>query len=207
MNKGLQADQDAVGSTNYARPKTAPPPISHPALYPFNSYPPPQGSGWNEGLLRPNLKLEAKGHEVVYPGNQRPDHEVRQVRMPNQSPAGLQRPNEWARDEFGGERGQRMRQLDPPARKLPKFDGKPDSVVDWTAFIVQFERLALRHHWDVVECLDNLIDCLRDHALLFYSRLPEHVRENYHELRDRLAARFSTMDDPPAARMKLQEAK
>ena len=56
-----------------------------------------------------------------------------------------------------------MRPLDTPTRKLPKFDGKPNSVVDWKAFIVQFERLALRHHRDVVECLDNLIDwCFRN---------------------------------------------
>lgn len=209
MPNGLQANQDVMRTFNPTRSKIASASTSHPALYPFSSYPPPQESGWNGGLPQGNLKLEAKGQEAAYHRDQSSFQDVRQVRRPNLCQVNVcpQRPNDGARDDFGGERGQRMRQMDPPSRKLPKFDGKPDSVVDWTAFIVQFERLALRHNWDVVECLDNLIDCLRDHALLFYSRLPVHVRDDYRELRDRLAARFSTMDDAPAARRKLQEAK
>ena len=206
MPNGLQAGQDAVGTSNSSHFKTVSASNSHPALYPFSSYPPPQGSGWN-GLPRINPKLEAQ--ETAFHSDQNLVRNTRQVGRPNHPHANRcpQRSNDGVCDDFGVERGQRMRQLDPPSHKLPKFDGKADSVVDWTAFIVQFDRLAVRHHWDVVECLDNLIDCLRDHALLFFSRLPEHVREDYQDLRNRLAARFSTMDDPPAARRKLQEAK
>lgn len=211
MFKGMPEGQKSMGISDFTRPKTSFGSSHHPALYPYSSYPPPKGSGWT-GFPDCCAKMEVQNqdaNQIEEVQNPVPVQEVHWVRCPNQLQSnfcpGLS--NDDLHDDLSGESRHQMRQLDPPARSLPKFDGKPDSVVDWTAFIVQFEKLAVRHRWDVVECLDNLIDCLGDHALLFYSRLPEHIREDYHELRDRLSARFNTMDDPPTARRKLQEAK
>mgnify|MGYP001557473268 CR=1 FL=1 len=95
--------------------------------------------------------------------------------------------------------------VQPP--KLPSYDGKADGSTSWSAFILKFERMAARQQWPNDLRLDRLIDCLKESALEFFVRLPEEVRENYNELRQRLQLRFGLEDTPSVARRKLQEAK
>ena len=108
----------------------------------------------------------------------------------------------------------RMENLPRPARipevppsKLPMFDGKAESSTGWSAFILKFERVAARQQWPDDVRLDRLIECLTDVALQYFCKLPEEVREDYGELRQRLQLRFALEETPSVARRKLQEAK
>jgi len=94
-----------------------------------------------------------------------------------------------------------------PKPKMPTFTGKPGDALDWTAFIVQFERIAQRQQWEDETKLDRLIECLQDQAAHFFSRLPLAHRNQYEPLRDRLRLRFAPVEPPAVLRKKLQDAK
>ena len=92
----------------------------------------------------------------------------------------------------------------PSAPKMATFDGKSDTV-EWAPFILQFERLAHRHGWEVDLKLDKLVECLRGRALNYYSQLPEPIRECYDALRFHLQSRYGRQEPPTTARRQLQE--
>ena len=92
-----------------------------------------------------------------------------------------------------------------PQPKLPTFEGKADSVVDWRAFISQFRRLAARHRWNEEEKLDRLVECLRDKALVFFSRLEAEDQNSFHRLCDQLQMRFQKEETPAVLLKQLQE--
>ena len=94
-----------------------------------------------------------------------------------------------------------------PKPKLPTFTGKPGDALDWTAFIVQFERISQRQDWDDEAKLDRLIECLQDRAAHFFSRLPLAHRNQYRPLCDRLKLRFAPVEPLAVLRKRLQDAK
>ena len=94
-----------------------------------------------------------------------------------------------------------------PKPKLPIFEGKTDSVVDWRAYISQFRRIAIRHRWNDEEKLDRLVECLRDKALVFFSRLEAADQNSFDRLCNQLAMRFQKEETPAVLLKRLQEVK
>ena len=95
----------------------------------------------------------------------------------------------------------------PAAPKMATFDGRQESGLEWSPFILQFERMAERYNWDVQECLDRLVECLRGKALTYFAKLPGWVREDYAELVWKLETRFGRREPPTTVRRKLQDLK
>ena len=58
------------------------------------------------------------------------------------------------------------RSLSPLPPKLQIFSGDPTKG-RWSSFIMQFERIAIRHGWSEVKKLDRLLSCLTEKALEF----------------------------------------
>lgn len=116
------------------------------------------------------------------------------------------------RHQHGMERPERVERAEraPPGPAPPKmstFDGRAASRMEWAPFILQFERMANRYNWPDEEKLERLIQCLRDSALTFYSKLPERTQNNYRELLQRMGNRFNKQEPPTTVRRRLQELK
>ena len=134
----------------------------------------------------------------------------------NQPPR-MQRPDERRRPQPAAprppqERGGRVERAEraPPGPAPPKmstFDGRAASKMEWAPFILQFQRMANRYDWPDEEKLERLIQCLRDSALTFYSKLPERTQNNYQELLERMGNRFNKQEPPTTVRRRLQELK
>lgn len=91
----------------------------------------------------------------------------------------------------------------PMTPKMSTFEGKRD----WRAYHTQFMHIANICKWTEKQKLDNLIVCLRDRALKFYSSRSKAVKENFSDLCQKLNDRFSRTDLPHIIRRQLQEAK
>ncbi|CAG2223318.1 unnamed protein product [Mytilus edulis] len=91
----------------------------------------------------------------------------------------------------------------PLTPKMSTFDGK----ADWRPYFAQFCHIAKRCKWSEQQKLDNLIVCLRDKALKFYSSRPVEIKDNFQVLCKKMNDRFGRKDLPHILRRQLQEAK
>ena len=94
----------------------------------------------------------------------------------------------------------RMQPSGPPPAKMATFSG--DS--DWYAFHMQFEKISGKYQWSLESKLERLVECLRDKALVCYSRAPALTRESYTSLVSCLERRFGRKDPPTTVRRQLQ---
>ena len=81
--------------------------------------------------------------------------------------------------------------------------------VGWSGppFIMQFERMGIRYNWPEEERLERIIQCFRDSALTFFSKLPPRAQNNYRELIRSFDNRFNRLEPPTTVRRRLQEVK
>ena len=95
----------------------------------------------------------------------------------------------------------------PAPPKMSTFDGKPGSRMEWAPFIMQFERMGIRYNWPEEERLERIIQCFRDSALTFFSKLPPRAQNNYRELIQSFDNRFNRLEPPTTVRRRLQDVK
>lgn len=86
---------------------------------------------------------------------------------------------------------------------MSTFDGKSD----WRPYYTQFLHIAEICKWTDKQRMDNLIVCLRDKALNFYSSIHVKVKANFADLCEKLNERFGSKDLPHILRRQLQEIK
>ena len=96
------------------------------------------------------------------------------------------------------------RSLSPLPPKLQIFSGDPTKG-RWLSFIMQFERIAIRHGWSEAKKLDRLLSCLTEKALEFEFRCK--MNNSFQELKNQLKLRFDLSDEPVAACQKLNTLK
>ena len=96
------------------------------------------------------------------------------------------------------------RSLSPLPPKLQIFSGDPTKG-RWSSFIMQFERIAIRHGWSEAKKLDRLLSCLTEKALEFAFKCK--MNNSFQELKNQLKLRFDLSDEPVAARQKLNTLK
>ena len=96
------------------------------------------------------------------------------------------------------------RSLSPLPPKLQMFSGDPTKG-RWSSFIMQFERIAIRHGWSEAKKLDRLLSCLTEKALEFAFKCK--MNNSFQELKNQLKLRFDLSDEPVAARQKLNTLK
>jgi len=65
---------------------------------------------------------------------------------------------------------------------MSTYDGR----TDWRAYYTQFEHIAEVCKWSPKQRLDNLIVCLRDKALKFYSSRTNHAKLSFAELSQKM---------------------
>ena len=90
----------------------------------------------------------------------------------------------------------------PPKTQI--FSGDPTKG-RWSSFIMQFERIAIRHGWSEAKKLDRLLSCLTDKAFEFAFKCK--MNNSFSELKNHLKLRFDLSDEPVATRQKLNTLK
>jgi len=101
------------------------------------------------------------------------------------------------------EKKQRSTIEGPLTPKMSTFDGKSD----WRPYYTQFLHIAEICKWTDKQRIDNLIVCLRDKALKFYSSRHVKVKATFADLCEKLNERFGSKDLPHILRRQLQEIK
>ena len=96
------------------------------------------------------------------------------------------------------------RSLSPLPPKLQIFFRDPTKG-RWSSFIMQFERIAIRHSWSEAKKLDRLLSCLTEKALEFAFKCK--MNDSFLELKNQLKFRFDLSDEPVAPRQKLNTLK
>lgn len=86
---------------------------------------------------------------------------------------------------------------------MSTYDGK----TDWRPYFLQFTHIADRYKWTPEQRLDNLIECLRDKALKFFSVKAKTVQGDYNLLCNKLMERFGRKDLPHIMRRQLHDLK
>lgn len=107
-------------------------------------------------------------------------------------------PNEGDNFQGGDRRTFRRRSRTPPAPKMEIFSG--DGRTDWETFIIKFVRLADDRRWSKRKLLSKFYDSLTGVAAKYALKLRTN---SWSKLVKEMERRFSTKEDPAAARRQL----